>query len=44
MRTVAREHEPFTYELARPILAMRGRALGVQAAADPFSTGYAGAV
>lgn len=43
VRRVARAHEPYSYELARPILAMRNGAGGVLAAADPFSTGYAGA-
>jgi gamma-glutamyltranspeptidase/glutathione hydrolase len=43
VRLVAREHEPYGYELARPNLAMRDGAT-VTAAADPFSTGFAAAV
>lgn len=44
VRLVAREHEPHGYELARPILAMRAAGGGVEAAADPFSTGFAAAL
>jgi gamma-glutamyltranspeptidase / glutathione hydrolase len=44
VRLVAREHEPYGYELARPVLAMRAAGGGVEAAADPFSTGFAAAL
>jgi gamma-glutamyltranspeptidase/glutathione hydrolase len=44
VRLVTREHEPHGYEMARPILAMRAAAGGVEAAADPFSTGFAAAL
>jgi gamma-glutamyltranspeptidase/glutathione hydrolase len=43
VRLVAREHAPFGYELARPVIAARGPT-GLEAAADPFSTGFAAAV
>lgn len=41
---VARAHQPFGYELARPMIAARNAAGGLDAAADPFSTGFAAAV
>lgn len=44
VRLVGREHEPYGYELARPILAARRVDGTVEAAADPFSTGFAAAM
>jgi gamma-glutamyltranspeptidase/glutathione hydrolase len=40
-RLVSEQHEGFGYELARPIIAVRDRDGVTEAAADPFSRGYA---
>jgi gamma-glutamyltranspeptidase/glutathione hydrolase len=40
---VAREHAPYGYELARPMIAARRADGALEAAADPFSTGFAAA-
>ncbi|MGH8810830.1 MAG: gamma-glutamyltransferase family protein [Advenella sp.] len=44
IRFVSEQHEGFGYELARPNIAIRTSDGRVQAAADPFSKGYAYAV
>jgi gamma-glutamyltranspeptidase/glutathione hydrolase len=38
---VAREHAPYGYELARPMIAARRADGALEAAVDPFSTGFA---
>ncbi len=43
MRSVVREHEPYGYELARPMIAARAGDGLLEAAADPFSVGFAAA-
>jgi gamma-glutamyltranspeptidase/glutathione hydrolase len=43
VRQVVREHEPYGYELARPVIAARAADGTLEAAADPFSVGYAAA-
>jgi len=44
VRLVAREHAPYGYELARPMIAALNATGGLEAAADPFSTGFAAAL
>lgn len=41
VRLVGEQHEPYGYELARPVLAVRGPGRRVAASTDPFSTGVA---
>ncbi|MQA10271.1 MAG: hypothetical protein GEU98_17305 [Pseudonocardiaceae bacterium] len=41
VRLVNEQHEPYGYELARPVLAMRATGNEVVAGTDPFSTGAA---
>ena len=44
VRLVGREHEPYGYELARPILAARRADGTVEAVPGPFSFGFAAAM
>jgi gamma-glutamyltranspeptidase/glutathione hydrolase len=44
MRIVTREHQPYGYELARPVVATRNADGLLHGAVDPYSTGFAAAL
>jgi gamma-glutamyltranspeptidase/glutathione hydrolase len=40
-RMVSEQHQPFSYEMARPVLVTRDASGGLQAVTDPFAKGFA---